>query len=99
MVVDRRDLHAHHRAEPVTWRPPPRLSGKRCNPSRHARARGHGKAVVQAALAHAWATDHFHVMMQSGRADPRVHAFYEGLDFKPGRVIAYVAMRPEGAKP
>jgi GNAT superfamily N-acetyltransferase len=63
------------------------------------RGRGHGKAVVQAALAHAWATDCFHVMMQSGRADPRVHAFYEGLGFKPGRRIAYVAMRPEAAKP
>jgi len=56
--------------------------------------RGHGKAVVQAALAHAWEADCYHVLMQSGRADPRVHAFYEGLGFMPGRRVAYVAMRP-----
>jgi len=39
------------------------------------RGQGHGKAVVQAALAQAWASDCHHVLMQSGRADPRVHAF------------------------
>jgi len=61
---------------------------------RELRGRGHGKAVVQAALAHAWAADCHHVLMQSGRADPRVHAFYEGLGFKPGLRVAYVAMRP-----
>jgi GNAT superfamily N-acetyltransferase len=58
------------------------------------RGQGHGKAVVQAALAHAWATDCHHVLMQSGRADPRVHAFYEGLGFRPGLRVAYVATRP-----
>jgi len=58
------------------------------------RGRGHGKAVVHAALAHAWATDCHHVLMQSGRADPRVHAFYEGLGFRPGLRVAYVATRP-----
>src|SRR6266851_10411309 len=58
------------------------------------RGRGYGKAVVQAALAHAWATDCHHVLMQSGRADPRVHAFYEGLGFQPGLRVAYVARRP-----
>jgi GNAT superfamily N-acetyltransferase len=57
------------------------------------RGQGHGKAVVQAALAHAWASDCHHVLMQSGRADPRVHAFYEGLGFEPGLRIAYVARR------
>ncbi|TMK09535.1 MAG: GNAT family N-acetyltransferase, partial [Alphaproteobacteria bacterium] len=41
------------------------------------RGRGHGRAVVLAALGHAWAADCHHVLMQSGRADPRVHAFYE----------------------
>jgi len=55
------------------------------------RGRGHGKAVVQAALAHAWASDCHHVLMQSGRADPRVHAFYEELGFEPGLRVAYVA--------
>jgi len=58
------------------------------------RGRGHGKAVVQAALAQAWASDCHHVLMQSGRADPRVHAFYEGLGFEPGLRVAYVARRP-----
>lgn len=59
------------------------------------RGRGHGRAVVRAALAEAWARGCHHVLMQSGRADPRVHAFYEGMGFVPGRRTAYVAMRPE----
>ena len=58
------------------------------------RGQGHGKAVVLAALRHAWAADCHHVLMQSGRADPRGHAFYEGLGFKPGLRVAYVAVRP-----
>jgi len=58
------------------------------------RGRGHGKTVVLAAMGHAWAADCHHVLMQSGRADPRVHVFYEGLGFKPGLRVAYVAMRP-----
>jgi len=58
------------------------------------RRRGYGKAVIQAALAHAWATDCHHVMMQSGRKDPEAHRFYEGLGFEPGLRIAYVARRP-----
>jgi GNAT superfamily N-acetyltransferase len=57
---------------------------------------GHGLAVVQAALAHAWASDCHHVLVQSGRANPRVHAFYEKLGFVPGLRVAYVAKRPEG---
>ena len=56
--------------------------------------RGHGRAVVEAALAHAWAVDCHHVLMQSGRANPRVHRFYERLGFKPGLRTAYVANRP-----
>ena len=55
---------------------------------------GHGRAVIQAALSHAWSSDCHHVLMQSGRADPRVHAFYEKLGFLPGPRTAYVAMRP-----
>jgi GNAT superfamily N-acetyltransferase len=58
------------------------------------RGRGHGKAVVQAALAHAWTVDCHHVLMQSGRADPGVHAFYEALGLQPGLRTAYVANRP-----
>lgn len=59
------------------------------------RGRGHGSAVVTAALAQAWADDCHHVLMQSGRADPRVHRFYENLGFVPGRRTAYVALRRE----
>jgi GNAT superfamily N-acetyltransferase len=58
------------------------------------RGRGFGKAVVLAALEHAWASDCNHVLMQSGRADPRVHAFYARLGFKPGLRVAYVALPP-----
>jgi GNAT superfamily N-acetyltransferase len=58
------------------------------------RGNGHGKAVVQAALAHAWTVDCHHVLMQSGRADPGVHGFYEALGFQPGLRTAYVASRP-----
>ena len=56
--------------------------------------RGHGRAVVEAALAQAWVSDCHHVLMQSGRTDPRVHAFYEGLGFVPGLRVGYVAKRP-----
>jgi GNAT superfamily N-acetyltransferase len=58
------------------------------------RRRGHGKAVVQAALAHAWTVDCHHVLMQSGRADPGVHEFYDALGFQAGLRTAYVANRP-----
>jgi GNAT superfamily N-acetyltransferase len=59
--------------------------------------RGHGRAVVGAALARAWASDCYHVLMQSGRADFRVHAFYESLGFVPGMRVAYVAKRPQSS--
>jgi len=59
------------------------------------RGRGYGRAVVGAALEHAWRADCHHVLMQSGRADPRVHAFYEGLGFRRGLRTAYVALRPQ----
>jgi GNAT superfamily N-acetyltransferase len=48
------------------------------------RGRGHGRAVVQAALSKAWATNCYHVLLQSGRQDPRVHGFYERCGFEPG---------------
>ena len=58
------------------------------------RGRGFGRAVVHAALAAAWEQDCNHVFLQSGRADPRVHRFYEGCGFTPGLRTAYVAKRP-----
>jgi len=58
------------------------------------RGRGHGSAVVRAALAQAWAADCHHILLQSGRADPRAHRFYERLGFVPGRRTAYVVLKP-----
>jgi GNAT superfamily N-acetyltransferase len=62
------------------------------------RGRGFGRAVVLAALASAWEQDCFHVFLQSGRADPRVHRFYEACGFEPGLRTAYVAKRPASAE-
>ena len=57
--------------------------------------RGHGRAVVAAALAEAWKQDCYEVLMQSGRADPRVHRFYEACGFVPGLRTAYAVRCPE----
>lgn len=57
--------------------------------------RGHGRAVVAAALGEAWKQDCYQVLMQSGRADPRVHRFYEACGFIPGLRTAYAIRRPE----
>jgi GNAT superfamily N-acetyltransferase len=59
------------------------------------RGRGHGRAVVDAALAAAWSRDCHHVLMQSGRQDPRVHRFYQACGFEPGLRVGYVARRPK----
>jgi len=56
--------------------------------------RGHGRAVVNAALAEAWRRNCYHVLMQSGRKDPRVHRFYERCGFEPGLRTGYVVRRP-----
>jgi GNAT superfamily N-acetyltransferase len=56
--------------------------------------RGHGRAVVTAALAAAWAKDCHHVLLQSGRKEARVHRFYERCGFVPGLRVGYVARRP-----
>jgi ribosomal protein S18 acetylase RimI-like enzyme len=55
---------------------------------------GHGRAVVGAALVEAWSRNCHHVLMQSGRQDPRVHEFYRRCGFEPGLRIGYVARRP-----
>lgn len=59
------------------------------------RGRGHGRAVVEAALSEAWARGCYHVLLQSGRKNPQVHRFYEHRGFAPGLRIAYVARRPQ----
>jgi GNAT superfamily N-acetyltransferase len=55
---------------------------------------GHGRAVVEAALAAAWSKDCYHVLLQSGKKDPRVHRFYRRCGFEPGLRTGYVARRP-----
>jgi GNAT superfamily N-acetyltransferase len=58
------------------------------------RGQGHGRAVVDAALAAAWTRDCYHVLLQSGRKDPRVHRFYQRCGFEPGLRVGYVVRRP-----
>ena len=58
------------------------------------RGQGYGRAVVQAALALAWTRDCYHVLLQSGRKDPRVHRFYQSCGFEPGLRAGYVVRRP-----
>jgi GNAT superfamily N-acetyltransferase len=57
--------------------------------------RGHGRAVLEAALSDAWGKGCYHVLLQTGRKDPRVHYFYERCGFTPGLRVAYVARRPK----
>ena len=59
--------------------------------------RGHGRAVVEAALSEAWARGCYHVLLQSGRNNPQVRRFYERCGFVPGLRLAYVARRPQEA--
>lgn len=57
------------------------------------RGRGHGRAVVLAALQEARRQECHHVLLQSGRTDPRVQRFYESCGFRPGLRTAYAAQR------
>ncbi len=59
------------------------------------RGRGYGSAAVRAALAHAWQMDCHQVLLQSGRADPRVHQFYRKCGFVPDLRTAYAIRRPD----
>lgn len=56
--------------------------------------RGFGRAVVTAALEYAWQVDCYHVLMQSGKTEPRVHTFYKRIGFQSGVRTGYVATRP-----
>jgi ribosomal protein S18 acetylase RimI-like enzyme len=49
------------------------------------RGRGFGKAVVRAAVAHAFAMDCYKVMLMTGRSDPSVLGFYEACGFQRGK--------------
>jgi len=59
------------------------------------RRRGHGTAVIQAALELARAQGCFHVMLQTGRQDPGVHQFYERQGFTSENRVAYTVRYPE----
>ena len=58
------------------------------------RRRGHGRAVLQAALDAAWAQDCYQVMLLTGRKDPDIRAFYAGCGFEPDLKLGYVARCP-----
>jgi ribosomal protein S18 acetylase RimI-like enzyme len=49
------------------------------------RGRGLGKAVVRAAVAHAFALDCYKVMLMTGRSDPAALGFYEACGFQRGK--------------
>jgi len=59
--------------------------------------RGHGAAVVKAALEAAWRQGCFHVMLQSGRKEAHIHRFYEMQGFVGNLRVGYVARCPVGS--
>jgi GNAT superfamily N-acetyltransferase len=58
------------------------------------RRKSHGRAVIQAALDHAWEQRAYQVMLLSGRKDPSVRAFYESCGFETGLKTGYLARSP-----
>lgn len=58
------------------------------------RRRGHGQAVVRAALDHAWGLGARQVYLLTSRTDPGVHALYRACGFRLGRKAGYVAEAP-----
>jgi GNAT superfamily N-acetyltransferase len=59
------------------------------------RRQGHGRAVIEAALAAAWHEGAHHVLLMSGRKDPGVRLFYESCGFELGIKAGYVARAPD----
>jgi len=55
------------------------------------RCRGHGRAVIQHALAQAWAAGCYKVVLTTSRQDPAVWAFYERCGFSSTDKRAFVA--------
>lgn len=58
------------------------------------RKRGYGGSVVQAALAHAWDSRCYKVMLLTGRREPATLRFYESLGFDPHGKQAFLAKPP-----
>jgi GNAT superfamily N-acetyltransferase len=59
------------------------------------RNKGYGKAVLQAALSHAWAGGCYKVMLLTGRKDPATFQFYETAGFDRHEKQAFIA-KPVG---
>lgn len=60
------------------------------------RRRGHGRAVVTAALDAAWQASCHNVMLLTGRSDPAILSFYKSCGFEMGLKTGYLARRPTG---
>lgn len=63
-----------------------------------ARGRGHGKAILAAAVEQAWRHDCYKVMLLTGSAQPSTHAFYRAAGFeqsKTGFQVWRIAKRAE----
>jgi GNAT superfamily N-acetyltransferase len=58
---------------------------------KHYRGRGHGKAVLKAALDFAWSRQCYKVMLMTGRLDAGTFSFYEKAGFKRNEKEAFVA--------
>lgn len=58
------------------------------------RGRGHGQAVIRHALAQAWQSGCYKVVLTTSRKDPAVWAFYERCGFDGGDKRAFVARAP-----
>jgi GNAT superfamily N-acetyltransferase len=64
------------------------------------RQRGYGRAILQAAVAAAWAAGCYKVMLLAGSRSPAILRFYESAGFsqsKTGFQIRQIALRPEQA--
>lgn len=61
------------------------------------RNRGHGKAILAHALAHAWAGDCYKVMLLTGKRDEATRRFYESAGFNGDEKRGFVAKPPAAA--
>lgn len=56
---------------------------------------GHGKAVLCAALKHAWKLGCYKAMLLTGRKDTEIFRFYESAGFDPNGKQAFLARPPD----
>ncbi|MDB5374301.1 MAG: acetyltransferase [Belnapia sp.] len=61
------------------------------------RRRGHGQAVLRAALAAAWAAGCYKVSLMTGSTQEATWRFYAAAGFRPGEKTAFVARPPTAA--